>query len=100
MPTGADDPNLELELILNAFGISLPAKLCLRAGLKHIKTEIEIFPRLNSIVITAGIPYRVRCFSEGLWHVYFLGYYHFTTAIRISLSEALVFCSDFLRLTV
>lgn len=37
----ADDP--DLKLILDAFGISLPAKLYRRAELKHIKTEIEIF---------------------------------------------------------
>lgn len=37
----ADDP--DLKLILNAFGISLPAKLYRRAELKHIKTEIKVF---------------------------------------------------------
>lgn len=36
-----DDP--DLKLILDAFGISLPAKLYRRAELKHIKTEIKIF---------------------------------------------------------
>lgn len=37
----ADDP--DLKLILDAFGISLPAKLYRRAELKHIKTEIKVF---------------------------------------------------------
>ncbi len=36
-----DDP--DLKLILDAFGISLPAKMYRRVELKHIKTEIEIF---------------------------------------------------------
>lgn len=33
----------DLKLILNAFGIDLPAKLYRRAELKHIKTEIKVF---------------------------------------------------------
>ena len=37
----ADDP--DLKLILDAFGISLPAKLYRRAELKHIKTGIKVF---------------------------------------------------------
>ena len=37
----ADDP--DLKLILDAFGINLPAKLYRRAELKHIKTEIKVF---------------------------------------------------------
>lgn len=36
-----DDP--DLKLILDAFGIRIPAKLYRRAELKHIKTEIEVF---------------------------------------------------------
>ncbi len=36
-----DDPNLKL--ILDAFEISIPAKLYRRAELKHIKTEIKVF---------------------------------------------------------
>lgn len=36
-----DDP--DLKLILDAFSISLPAKMYRRVELKHIKTEIEIF---------------------------------------------------------
>ena len=36
-----DDP--DLKQILDAFGISIPAKLYRRAELKHIKTEIKIF---------------------------------------------------------
>lgn len=37
----ADDP--DLKLILDAFGIALPAKLYRRAELRHIKTEIQVF---------------------------------------------------------
>lgn len=37
----ADDP--DLKLILDAFGIRIPAKLYRRAELKHIKTEIKVF---------------------------------------------------------
>ena len=37
----ADAP--DLKLILDAFGINLPAKLYRRAELKHIKTEIKVF---------------------------------------------------------
>lgn len=36
-----DDP--DLKLILDAFGIHIPAKLYRRAELKHIKTEIKVF---------------------------------------------------------
>lgn len=36
-----DDP--DLKLILDAFGINIPAKLYRRAELKHIKTEIKVF---------------------------------------------------------
>ena len=36
-----DDP--DLKRILDAFGISIPAKLYRRAELKHIKTEIKVF---------------------------------------------------------
>lgn len=36
-----DDP--DLKLILDAFGIRIPAKLYRRAELKHIKTEIKVF---------------------------------------------------------
>lgn len=36
-----DDP--DLKLILDAFGIDIPAKLFRRAELKHIKTEIKVF---------------------------------------------------------
>ena len=37
----ADDP--DLKLILDAYGIKIPAKLYRRAELKHIKTEIKVF---------------------------------------------------------
>ncbi len=37
----ADDP--DLKLILDAYGIKIPAKLYRRAELKHIKTEINVF---------------------------------------------------------
>ena len=36
-----DDP--DLKQILDAFGITIPAKLYRRAELKHIKTEITVF---------------------------------------------------------
>ena len=36
-----DDP--DLKQILDAFGVSIPAKLYRRAALKHIKTEIHVF---------------------------------------------------------
>lgn len=37
----ADDP--DLKLILDAFGVTIPAKLYRRAELKHLKTEIKVF---------------------------------------------------------
>lgn len=37
----ADDP--DLKLILDAYGIKIPAKLYRRAELKHIKTKIKVF---------------------------------------------------------
>ena len=36
-----DDP--DLKLILDSFGIRIPAKLYRRAELKHIKTDIKVF---------------------------------------------------------